>query len=205
MNQVQLTDEERQLFEFIVRTVNEKHTGTVMRVAGGWVRDKLLSKYAHDIDISVDNLSGKEFGLLLKEAAPTRENKKRKLENTKVAVIEIRPDEGKFVETTTIHIFNFSLDLLALRSQQQLGEESNSELDHQINPTKDPLIESRLKAAEDAHLRDFTINALFYNIESQQVEDYVGVRNFNFPKLGERFGSLTHLISPLLGSGYKTS
>lgn len=32
-----------------------------MRVAGGWVRDKILGQESNDIDIAVDTLSGKEF------------------------------------------------------------------------------------------------------------------------------------------------
>lgn len=168
-----LTKDEERLFQFIVDVVSEKHTESVMRVAGGWVRDKLLSKSAHDIDISVDNMPGHDFARILKAAAPTRENKKRKVDE--LAVIAIRPEEGKFVETTTIQIFEFSLDLLSLRSQQQLGEVSNTESDQEINPSNDPILASRLRAAEDAHLRDFTVNALFYNIVTHQVEDYVGV------------------------------
>ena len=32
-----------------------------MRVAGGWVRDKLLGKESHDIDIALDDMTGKDF------------------------------------------------------------------------------------------------------------------------------------------------
>ena len=32
-----------------------------MRVAGGWVRDKLLNLNSNDIDIALDNMMGKEF------------------------------------------------------------------------------------------------------------------------------------------------
>ena len=48
-----------------------------MRVAGGWVRDKVLyglimqimGKESHDIDIALDNMKGEEFVLKLKEYA----------------------------------------------------------------------------------------------------------------------------------------
>ncbi|KAK8511798.1 hypothetical protein V6N12_000839 [Hibiscus sabdariffa] len=32
-----------------------------LRVAGGWVRDKLLGKECYDIDIALDNMLGSEF------------------------------------------------------------------------------------------------------------------------------------------------
>lgn len=38
-----------------------------MRVAGGWVRDKLLKKQSHDIDIALDDMKGEQFVKLLKD------------------------------------------------------------------------------------------------------------------------------------------
>ena len=38
-----------------------------MRVAGGWVRDKLLGKESDDIDIALDDMLGEEFAKLLDE------------------------------------------------------------------------------------------------------------------------------------------
>jgi tRNA nucleotidyltransferase/poly(A) polymerase len=36
-------------------------TNTVLRCAGGWVRDKLLGRDSLDIDIALDNMLGKDF------------------------------------------------------------------------------------------------------------------------------------------------
>jgi tRNA nucleotidyltransferase/poly(A) polymerase len=36
-------------------------TNTVLRCAGGWVRDKLLGCDSLDIDIALDNMLGKDF------------------------------------------------------------------------------------------------------------------------------------------------
>jgi len=36
-----------------------------MRVAGGWVRDKLLGKESHDIDIALDDMTGKDFAEMI--------------------------------------------------------------------------------------------------------------------------------------------
>ncbi|KAF6010984.1 hypothetical protein HII12_002576 [Brettanomyces bruxellensis] len=38
-----------------------------LRITGGWVRDKLLGKESHDIDIGIDHISGLEFVTGLKE------------------------------------------------------------------------------------------------------------------------------------------
>ena len=38
---------------------------TTMRVAGGWVRDKLLGTESDDIDIALDDMSGPEFAEII--------------------------------------------------------------------------------------------------------------------------------------------
>jgi len=43
--------------------INNK--STTLRVAGGWVRDKLLGKESHDIDIALDDMMGKEFAEMI--------------------------------------------------------------------------------------------------------------------------------------------
>ena len=58
-----LNAKEREIFDVLLGTVRHYELGTVVRVAGGWVRDKLLKKEKDDvdIDIAVDNMSGEEF------------------------------------------------------------------------------------------------------------------------------------------------
>ena len=41
--------------------VSQSLQGTEMRCAGGWVRDKLLGRDSHDIDIALNNMMGEEF------------------------------------------------------------------------------------------------------------------------------------------------
>ena len=41
--------------------MKEKNLNLTLRIAGGWVRDKLLGKESDDIDIALDNMSGEEF------------------------------------------------------------------------------------------------------------------------------------------------
>lgn len=40
---------------------------TVLRVAGGWVRDKLMGMESDDIDIALDDMFGEEFANMIRE------------------------------------------------------------------------------------------------------------------------------------------
>jgi tRNA nucleotidyltransferase/poly(A) polymerase len=64
---IQLTTREQELFDLLLEVVTHYNRKTVLRVAGGWVRDKLLQKQSHDIDIALDDVSGIEFANLVNE------------------------------------------------------------------------------------------------------------------------------------------
>ncbi len=64
---VSLTSSESQLFQLLLRVVSQRTSHTTMRVAGGWVRDKLLGLPSSDIDVAVDTMTGEEFATLIKE------------------------------------------------------------------------------------------------------------------------------------------
>ena len=53
---VELTEEEARLFDFLIDVVKQNNTNTTLRVAGGWVRDKLLGRFSDDIDIVLEQL-----------------------------------------------------------------------------------------------------------------------------------------------------
>ena len=59
---IELTQIERSIFDRLLATL--RHFGLTnhhLRVAGGWVRDKLLGKECYDIHIALDNMLGSEF------------------------------------------------------------------------------------------------------------------------------------------------
>lgn len=58
---IDLTPQEEDLFDILTKTLEHEKLDTVLRCAGGWVRDKLLRKDSHDIDIAIDNKMGQEF------------------------------------------------------------------------------------------------------------------------------------------------
>lgn len=61
-----LTQQEENFFALCVAAAQRAGQGTVVRVAGGWVRDKLLGLSNDDIDLAVDNCSGVAFAESLK-------------------------------------------------------------------------------------------------------------------------------------------
>lgn len=150
------TAEERRIFDTLLDVVKTYDLPVTLRVAGGWVRDKLLGKHSSDIDIALDACMGQEFALKVNEYLSSRGEETRG-----VGVIQSNPDQSKHLETATMRVHGAWLDLVNLRS------ESYSEGSR--------IPEARFgTAAEDAERRDLTINALFYNITEDKVEDFTG-------------------------------
>lgn len=69
---VSLTPQEQELFDVLLAAAQHAGSGTVLRCAGGWVRDKLLGRDSDDIDIALDNLMGKDFAEKVRSAHTTR-------------------------------------------------------------------------------------------------------------------------------------
>jgi tRNA nucleotidyltransferase/poly(A) polymerase len=137
--------------------------GAVLRVAGGWVRDKILKKSNDDIDIAVENMSGRDFSMHLSDYI-------KKLSNgwncSSISIIAANAEKSKNLETATLKIkipngVEFELDFVGLRTEVY---DLQSRVPIVIPATPE----------EDAKRRDLTINALFYNINENRIEDYVG-------------------------------
>ena len=154
---IKLTDEEAEIFA-ILRATGE-NLGATVRVAGGWVRDKLLGKPSDDVDIALDTCSGIAFATAVNDYIA-----KEGGELSKVTVIKANPDQSKHLETATCRIRNIELDFVKLRTEH-------------YDTTSDARIPHRVftgTAEEDAFRRDITINSLFYNINTSSVEDLTG-------------------------------
>jgi len=150
MRDIQLTENESKIFKFLLDAKNNNPalSGISLRVAGGWVRDKILGIPSDDIDISVDSMTGQQFLNMIGVGG--------------AHVIEKNPDKSKQLETAKIDLFGQEIDFVNLRTEIY---KPGSRIPIQT-VTDDP--------REDAKRRDLTINALFYNIETKRVEDYVG-------------------------------
>lgn len=144
--EIQLTPPEAQLFNTLKAKRDEAGlSGQVeMRVAGGWVRDKLLGLPSDDIDISLSNMTGGAFVAALGIGGAT---------------IAANPERSKHLETVKAQVGEFEVDFVNLRSEEY---------------TDSRVPEMQMGTPEqDAARRDLTINSMFFNIETGQVEDYV--------------------------------
>ncbi len=108
-------------------------------LAGGCVRDALLGKQAHDIDIASD-------------ASPDQ------IENLFEKTINV----GKVFGVMRVLALGADVEVATFRND---GVYSDGRRPDQVTFSS---------PQEDAERRDFTINALFYDLESHQILDFVG-------------------------------
>jgi len=152
-----LEPQEEALFELLMKVVELKKLPCVLRVAGGWVRDKIMGKEAHDIDIAIDTMMGQEF---TQHLVDYMKETGREKEVGSIGVIKSNPDQSKHLETATLRVMGFELDFVNLRAEE-------------YTDSRIPVMRIGT-ALEDAMRRDLTINALFYNINQCTVEDFTG-------------------------------
>jgi tRNA nucleotidyltransferase (CCA-adding enzyme) len=150
---------------------------TILRWTGGWVRDKLLNVESHDIDLAINKMTGEHFGLKMQEYLQLpgiaerhglvhKSNEQGAHDGTaKIAPglhkIEANPEKSKNLETATTRIMGIDLDLVNLRKETYNEVSRNPQMEFGT-------------AEEDAMRRDATVNAMFYNLHTCQVEDFTG-------------------------------
>lgn len=162
---IELTETETNIKNLLVTFCNhynesaKQHDQLELRITGGWVRDKLLGKQSHDIDVAVNVLSGEEFATKLLEFA--KANNIISGQSAGLHTIKKNPEKSKHLETCTTKIFGLDIDFVNLRNEQYTDE------------SRVPIIECGT-AEEDALRRDATLNALFYNLNKNEIEDFTG-------------------------------
>ncbi|CAI6332517.1 unnamed protein product [Periconia digitata] len=185
----ELTESETQLRELLLgvatyideaSTTDENATGVevpaelskdkiVLRWTGGWVRDKLLGVESHDVDVAINKMTGEQFGLKMLEYLKIPGNIEKHGLNSKegekivsgLHTIKANPEASKNLETATIKIMGIDLDLVNLRKETYNEVSRNPEMEFGT-------------AEEDAMRRDATVNAMFYNLNTQKIEDLTG-------------------------------
>ncbi|KAK4373332.1 hypothetical protein RND71_008716 [Anisodus tanguticus] len=115
---IDLTLNEEELFELLHKVVEHFDLGTVVRVSGGWVRDKLLGIPSNDIDIALDNMHGLEFCNKVNDYL-SEINK----ENLDVCFIPCNPKQSKHLETARMRLKGREgdelwIDFVNLRSKE---------------------------------------------------------------------------------------
>lgn len=172
---IELNEVENELFKLLIDYTKFSNLRTIVRVAGGWVRDKILNFISldnlknninddennrqvgvlkKDIDIALDDISGKEFAMGFNMWLKTHHN----YPVHSVGIINRDPEKSKHLETATLTWNDISIDFVGLRSETYTLE------------SRIPII-SLGTAEEDAFRRDFTINSMFYNLNERKIED----------------------------------
>lgn len=199
---IQLSEWETKIFRFLRRVAAVTRTSAnpvELRVAGGWVRDKLLGRCTGDIDIAVRHVTGFQFASRLHSFA-TAVSQKRSTDARKrgvrsedlesftfsmlpnvikrprigcaeyvpdmsaVALIAPNPSISRHLETATVRLDGVDLDFVQLRTEDYAMSANN----------RIPCKVSAGTPQEDCTRRDFTVNALYYNIHTEIVEDFTG-------------------------------
>ena len=174
---IELNPEERQLFETLKGAATAWEKGKLsigkksvqIRVAGGWVRDKILGLGTHDVDIALDACTGVEFANAVKEyhtsivqdeTEDSRNSSKAKNNKIgKIGVIAANPAQSKHLETACVTIFGNDVDFSNLRHDTYADD----------SRIPDIVIGTPL---EDSFRRDCTMNALYFNLNTERVEDW---------------------------------
>jgi len=154
--QNKFTKDEVELFT-ILKEVGDRYTpSTEIYLVGGFVRDLLIGKPSSDIDVMLSNISGEDFAKLV-----------TKHMNIKDAhTIQSNPEKSKFITTSKAY-----LPLSSGTVQEVDFAQARSEVYREDSRIPD------IKTAtprEDALRRDLTINSLFYNLKTNQIEDFTG-------------------------------
>lgn len=162
---ITLTDQEATLKQLLLDV--SAYIGTLegctkpeLRFTGGWVRDKLLGTTSHDIDIGIDTMTGFRFGTLMEQYLAQPETKAKYKQDIlgSLAKIQANPEKSKHLETVTTKILGLEIDLVNLRKETYTEDSRNPTMEFGT-------------PEEDALRRDATVNALFYNLNTSEVED----------------------------------
>lgn len=154
IQKITFTEQETKIISFL-KSVNEtiEKNRPTLRIAGGWVRDKLLGKSSKDMDICLDTMTGQDFAKIIVDFQEKNNLKKRN-----IGIIKQNPDQAKHLETATTYLFDQPIDIVHTRSEVYSDDSRIPKV--QFGTPK-----------EDALRRDFTVNSLFYNIDKDEVED----------------------------------
>ncbi|MCJ1250461.1 CCA tRNA nucleotidyltransferase, mitochondrial [Trapelia coarctata] len=165
MKEITLTDQEKTLRQLLLDVAD--YIGTQdgckkpeLRITGGWVRDKLLGITSHDIDIGIDTMTGYKFGTLMKQYLGDSKRQAKYGEDVLggLAKIEANPEKSKHLETVATKILGLEIDLVNLRKEVYAEDSRNPAMEFGT-------------PVEDALRRDSTVNSLFYNLSTSQIED----------------------------------
>jgi len=158
-NKIVLTNKENKIFNIVKNTKKYYKLSTDIYCVGGWVRDKLLGEESDDIDIVI-SMSGIDFS----NFSYCRKNKINIKEPYEVSLEKFTDTGDKLnndLMVGAIDLFGQKVEFVPMRTEYYPDPDSRQP---SIVMTDDP--------KEDSKRRDLLINAIYYNIDTGQVEDY---------------------------------
>ena len=100
---IELEENEKELFSFLKEIIIKNNlSNIILRVAGGWIRDKILNNKSSDIDIILENISPNEFIELI--------NKEKEEKNKKFESKHLKKQKGIKIEYAKLNINNINID-----------------------------------------------------------------------------------------------
>lgn len=151
-----LSIKEQTLFNALQEVANTIPDVT-LRITGGWVRDTLMGKPNDDFDVMVDTMSGEAFARIFAKS----------LNCAEPVVFRANPEKSKHVETANL---KFELNGMEFDVDFTMARKETYRRDSRVPDTV-----TMATPEEDAFRRDFTINAMFYNLRTGLVEDFTGL------------------------------
>ena len=111
-DEIQLSSTEKKVTRFLLDVLEYHSSDATLRIAGGWVRNKLLGLDSDDLDIVTDTISGETLANLIVEYQAHTGRRK-----SAFGIISRNPDQSKHLETVTIRLFGLDIDINQLRSE----------------------------------------------------------------------------------------
>ena len=116
---IQLSEEEERLFKFLLESLSfSSQNHVVLRVAGGWVRDKVIKKSSNDIDIVVEGVKNVESFMNSINDYICSLGQSRKT----FGIIEANPEHGKHGSSCNMMLFDISVDFVVVRGSGPLED-----------------------------------------------------------------------------------
>jgi tRNA nucleotidyltransferase/poly(A) polymerase len=193
---ITLTPEEQDLFRLLRQARKETELTTTLRVAGGWVRDKLLAtrEFAQQHEEKPGRLTSKYKGSV--QASMGRQGVKTlSNDDCQPVDIDIALDDmlgREFADHLNAYLEEAGKDTISVGVVLKNPEKSkhletatmkvgafwidfvNLRAEEYAEDSRIPDLMRIGTPEEDAFRRDLTINSLFYNVNNGQVEDWTG-------------------------------
>eukprot|EP01056_Protomagalhaensia_sp_Gyna25_P001572 Protomagalhaensia_sp_Gyna_25__1571@NODE_1808_length_1514_cov_786_788475_g394_i2_p1_GENE_NODE_1808_length_1514_cov_786_788475_g394_i2NODE_1808_length_1514_cov_786_788475_g394_i2_p1_ORF_typecomplete_len291_score34_01PolyA_pol/PF01743_20/2e25PolyA_pol_RNAbd/PF12627_7/0_095_NODE_1808_length_1514_cov_786_788475_g394_i25941466 len=133
-------------------------TTSPTRIAGGWVRDALLGTPASDFDVVVESCGGDEYAAAFVEWFNSSDERPL----ATLRILERNTDAFRHVKVGKVHVKDMKVRVDFTSARLTVDQDPSS-------------LTSEERLRQDASHRDLTVNALYFNLHNETVEDPLGM------------------------------